>query len=81
MMLHNTRFSLSVALALPKINNERDKRMFKYNSIKLWNRLPRQVQNIEKLCEVQKGANVYVYYFIRVVLCIFLILTHDYICF
>ncbi len=40
---HNTRFSSG---GMPKLNSESGKRMFKNNSVKLWNRLPTQVRNI-----------------------------------
>ncbi len=55
---YKIRFSSSGPLAAPEINSESGKRMFKYKSIKLWNRLPTQVRNIEQYMQLKKCANV-----------------------
>ncbi len=64
---HNTRFSSSGALALPKLNSESGKKMFNYNSITLWNRLPTQVRNIENYMQIKQKCKciiivVYLYW-------------------
>ncbi len=50
---HNTRFSSGGALTLAKLNGESGKRMFKYDGIKLWNRLPTQVRNRENYIQLK----------------------------
>ncbi len=71
--------------------------MFKYNSITLWNRLLTHVQNIENYMQLKENANVsnnlwmflcifliltqFYYGCHMYIVCIVLILTHNFICF
>ncbi len=41
---HNTRMDASVGYTLPKINNDSDKRTFRYSGAQSWNKLPTHVR-------------------------------------
>ncbi len=51
-------YSCEVTLESHQMYSESGKILFEYDSIKLWNRLPKQVQNIENYMQFKKRCNV-----------------------